>query len=354
MNNKCTIPFFGPFKFNIDKHTIAPCCIGRSSEIDPVGGILNKDVISVRKSILENVQHEYCDKCWSIEKHGGRSLRSRISKHKTIDWETIDIDMMPNSVQLAFSNKCQLQCIYCGPHSSILWEKELGTTHVGSKDIGSVIEILKKLKLTEVVVTGGEPMLDDNCIDFLLDLDFDIKRRIVISTNLSYGEKTFGRLLEIINKHPNIVISCSIDSIGNNISRKYLNWELWDRNFKQLAQNLQIRKTQYPTAGVYATITLNLFNYKNIGDIFRYVLFFRKQNLKGIIVDLGVVGSGELSSLNSINIDKEYKVDITDDDYKLLNQKEKLIINSINNMIQNSTYNYKQAESAKVFFKKHL
>ena len=354
MNNKCTVPFLGPFKFIIDKQSVSPCCNVRSSPIDPNNGILTEDVITLRKSILINERHEFCDKCWSITDKGGPSMRSRFSKHNKIDWSTISLDYMPYIVDLTFSNKCQMKCIYCGPHSSSLWESALDVTPQETKDSSLAIDILKKLTLSEIVVTGGEPMLDKNCIDFLLNLDFDPNRKIFFVTNLSYGNKIFDRLLDIINRHPNIILTCSIDDIGDNISRKYLNWELWDRNFRRLVDNLQTRKKLYPIAGVNAKITLSMFNYNKIGDIFRYVLSFRKQNLKGVTVALGSVGATELSSLNSIQVDKNYRVDLSTEDVELLNDYEKSLIKSINSMIENSKFNELQAKEAVVFFKKHL
>jgi organic radical activating enzyme len=234
-----------------------------------------------------------------------------------------------------------------------MWEKELGIIHQGSKDVTPILDILKKMVLSDIVITGGEPMLDDDCINFLLDLDFNPARKINLVTNLSYGKHTFNKLLNIISKHPYIRITCSIDDIGDNISRKYLNWDLWDRNFKELVNNLQSRK-QYLDAFVNAKITLNVFNYKKIGDIFRYVLSYRKQKLQRVTVAMGSVGSHELSSLNSIQIDKNYKVDISASDFNLLNRYEKSLIDSVNNMIQNSQFNKEQANKAVIFFTKHI
>lgn len=354
MNNRCTVPFFGPFQFFVDRQTVTPCCNIRSSRIDDINGIITTDIVSLRKSMLANERHELCSKCWSISDSGGPSMRSRFSEHNTVDWTNLSVDQNPHKVELTFSNKCQMQCIYCGPQSSVLWENDLKTEHKGSKDITPILNILKNLTLKEIVVTGGEPMLDKNCIDFLLDLDFDPTRKIFFVTNLSYGNKTFDKLLDIIKRHPNIILTCSIDDIGENISRKYLNWDLWDRNFRRLVDNLQIRKESYPAASVNTKITLSMFNYKKIGDIFRYVLSFRKQNLKGVTVALGSVGATELSSLNSIQVDKNYRVDLSTEDVELLNDYEKSLIKSINSMIENSKFNELQAKEAVVFFKKHL
>jgi MoaA/NifB/PqqE/SkfB family radical SAM enzyme len=241
MNNRCTVPFFGPFKFVIDRQMVSPCCNVRSSIIDNCG-ILTEEVISLRQSILENKRHNLCDKCWSITDAGGPSMRNRFSTHNSVNWNNIHLDHMPNKVDLTFSNKCQMQCIYCGPHSSTLWENALGSIQEDMKNTQPILNILKGLSLKEIVVTGGEPMLDVNCVNFLLDLDFDSDRKIFFVTNLSYGKQTFDKLIDIINKHPNIVVTCSIDSVGDNISRKYLNWRLWDKNFKELVNSLQLRK----------------------------------------------------------------------------------------------------------------
>ena len=129
---------------------------------------------------------------------------------------------------------------------------------------------------------------------------------------------------------------------------------MWNRNFRKLVDNLQIRKESYPTASVYAKITLSMFNYNKIGDIFRYVLSFRKQDLKGVTVALGSVGATELASLNSAQVDRNYRVDLNTQDIEILNEYEKSLIKSINSMIENSEFNESQAKESVIFFKRHL
>lgn len=333
-DNRCSLPFTGHFQLNVDRNMVSPCCKVRASAVID-GNLVTADAIEIRKYIVENKQHPLCSECWKVEENGGPSFRTRYSSHNKINWKTVDVYSQPKKIIFIFSNKCQMMCIYCGPDASSMWEMHKG--------IIPIRQVHDKLNidldgLDGISISGGEPLLEDKCIDFLMNLEFRKNRDISLVTNLSYGPATLRKLLQIIERHPNISIGCSIDAIGENVSRKYLNWELWNSNFHNLVQQLQERLPSYPKASVYTKSTLGILNYKDIQGVVEYILGFRKSGNTGITFDINPLTSDSVTSLGSASIDNSRQIILDSNMAALLTGKEANLIYLTNKMIQDSVY----------------
>lgn len=347
MDNRCTIPFDGYTQIFLDKGTVTPCCKIGHQRFDTTTGLLTDSFIQLRQDIINNERNALCEECWRIDDAGGPSLRKRASTHfkKNIDWHKLNVYQQPRKIEISFSSKCQLMCAYCGPRSSSMWQDNIDKfvefKHPASHDVASwkLSDLIDVDKLESIQITGGEPLLSDECISFLLDLKFQPTRTISIITNLSYGSNVFHKLQEIIKKHPNIDICASIDLVGENITRKYLNWNLWDRNFRALAQDLQDRKKTYPTTYLMTKSTLGCLNYDKVRDVIDYVLQFRQSGYSGITFDINPLADSELTSLRSGKIDNNYQIILPNKIESLLSQRECELINTTNHMIKNSKHN---------------
>ncbi len=284
-DNRCTIPFTGVPQLHLYNNTISPCCKIQSSPLEKGRGALTEKFIEIRQAIIKNERSPLCNACWKIDDLGGSSFRKKYSHHylNPLDWDNLDINSQPTGVEIAFSNKCQLMCVYCSPTVSSMWEGEqkrfIKFVRIADKpkeefDIHEIIDV-DSLKVVQV--TGGEPMLEDKCIEFLLKLPVDNTRQMSVVTNLSYGKAVFGILESILDRHKNMFVLCSLDAVGENITRKHLNWELWDKNFRQLAINLQERRKLFPQQAIMIKLTMNIMNYMNATDIIQYALSFIKQ-----------------------------------------------------------------------------
>jgi len=361
-DNRCTIPFTGLPQIHLYDNSVSPCCKVHSSQIDPVAGILNKKFIELRQDIKDNKRNEQCSACWKIDDDGGPSYRRRHSRHfdRPLDWENLDIHQPVRNAEIAFSNKCQLMCVYCYPQISSMWEdqqlrfikfKGIAKRPPESRKIHEVLDINL---LKDVQVTGGEPMLDQNCIDFMMSLPFDSERYISVITNLSYGTAVLNSLNNIIDRHPNLVVMCSLDAIGENITRKYLNWELWDRNFKIIIAGLQERRKKYPRTNVIIKFTMNIMNYMNVRDIIEYVLNARQAGFKGVTFDINPISEGEITSMKSRLIDQSAQIKIDDRLISLLDKKELNTILQFNDFLQNVNFDPVIAQRTKEFLEEYL
>jgi uncharacterized radical SAM superfamily Fe-S cluster-containing enzyme len=362
MDNRCTLPFDGHIQVFLQKGTVAGCCKIKHQSFDNDRGLVTDNIVELRRDIINNKRNSQCQECWRIDDIGGPSLRARASTHfrQSINWDLLDPLQQPNKIEISFSNKCQMMCAYCSPQVSSMWQdniKDFTQFKIPATSFDShykLNDLVDVDSLQSIQITGGEPMLSDECINFLMNLKFVSTRQITIITNLSYGQATLEKLLSIINRHPNLIVYASIDAIGTNISRKYFNWDLWNSNFCVLADNLQERKKQFPGVYLMTKSTLGLLNYRDLQKIIEYVLSFRIKNYQGITFDINPLEEHELTSLQSGEIDKTVKIELSSDITTLLSEREKILINKTNDMIKNSNINVELAQRTKQFLTKYI
>lgn len=360
-DNRCTVPFgdHPGYTNDIDlyKQTVSSCCKIVKVPIDPITGILTPELVALRKSIIKNERNEQCKACWKTEDAGWPSLRKRISTHFTnpINWDKLDPFQPIQHIGVMFSNKCQMMCSYCSPAASSLWEKSLNGTIPIIDNYNPGIElqnILDISKLKSIKFTGGEPMLDDNCVDFLCSMPIDYNREISINTNLSYGKNVFFKLLDIIDRHQNIVIATSLDSVGDNITRKFFNWKLWNDNFTKLTEVIFDPNRCKPGSILHVTVTVGMLNYTHVPAVIEYLLKFKRAGIN-IMFDLSPITSGAILSLSAADVDKTALITVSAEDQRYLTARDQRMILAHNNMIKNSVYDPIIKEQTDSFLRQH-
>lgn len=345
VDNRCSLPFTDLTNISLDTGMITPCCKIPVTPLDPVLGVFNKTVIEVRQSIIANERSPHCKSCWDIIDNGGISRRTQYSTHMDINWDTVDVMAPVEHIQVKFSKTCQLQCVYCGPWSSTTWQNNIadyknikfGISGNEPKVKKVLTEILDPSKLKTIQVSGGEPMLDEECIAFLKELSFVPDRKMSIITNLSYGRAVLNKLLEIISIHPTIKIYASLDAIGENSSRKYLNWDLWKSNFDILIENLQERILNYPASLINIKSTINTLTYEKTQEIVDFIIKYKRKGYKGLTFRFGTPFRNEATSMWSAPLNKDYKIILSTEDDALLNVAERQQIKLFNDMIDSAT-----------------
>lgn len=112
-------------------------------------------------------------------------------------------------LRLAVTDRCNLRCQYCMPAE--------GIDYVPKKDLLSFEEMLKLCKLLgkngleKVRITGGEPFIRRNLIDFLAKLRHETSiEKIAITTNGVYTAQYIPQLLNLNIKDINL----SLDSLN--------------------------------------------------------------------------------------------------------------------------------------------
>ncbi len=289
-------------------------------------------------------------------------MRRRHSVHfsRDIKWDALDVNQPVTNVEVSFSNTCQLMCAYCYPSVSSMWEQAAPQYISFKPPVKNVSyrykidDIVDTSQLRSVQITGGEPLLDDECVKFLLSLPFDQTRYVGVITNLSYGNATLQGLYDILARHPTVHLMVSLDAVGENITRKYLNWTLWDRNFRSLVQDLQERRKTYPDVKIEVKSTVGMLNYDKLQTLIEYCLEFRKDGLQGVTFDLNPLAERELTSLRSGTIDSTKLISLSDDDYDILTDKEKRLVVSTNDLIRSATPDPHAVRRTAEFLAKYL
>jgi len=360
-DNRCTIPFTGRPQIHLYDNTFSPCCKIGSSPIDPINGLLTKKFIELRQDVINNRRNPQCNSCWKIDDEGGPSYRRRHSQHfkNPLDWESLDPMQPVTGAEIAFSNKCQLMCVYCSPVVSSMWasqQSRFSQNLIVLQPIEprKIYDILDVNLLKSIQVTGGEPMLDQDCIDFMMSLPFDPERYISIITNLSYGPAVMNSLNSIVDRHPNIEVLCSLDAIGENVTRKYLNWELWDTNFRAIVERARERRKKYPNSYTVIKFTMNIMNYMNLRDIVEYVLEFRQAGDKGITFDVNVISEDQRTSMKSGIIDQSAQIELDDRLLKMLRPRELNTIRQYNSVLKNVSLDEDLEKSTEEYLKEYL
>jgi organic radical activating enzyme len=351
---QCTLPFAGITRIHLDTKKITPCC---HIQVEPfTGDTLTARHIQLREDMINNKKSPLCKKCWDIEDNNGLSPRIADSEGE-LDWTVLDIYQPVEKVEIKFTNKCQMMCVYCSPAYSSMWQDQQENFIIPIQpyipDRLAVDNALDVLNMKTIIVTGGEPMMEPVAIDFLMNLDFDETRKLMMVTNLSYGQKVFESLIAIINKHPNMHILCSLDAAGENLSRKYLNWSLWDKNYKLLVENLQTRLEFKESPRIKVLITVNLLNYDRLEELIIYLTDYREKGYINTDFAINYVGMDQKFSLKSGIIDRTKVVHLTDKVARYLTKIELESIIHFNNIIETIQIDEQLAAETSAFLKRY-
>jgi wyosine [tRNA(Phe)-imidazoG37] synthetase (radical SAM superfamily) len=367
-DNRCTVPFFGAFTVRLQERYVTSCCRVLAKPFNESTGLLIPEIIELRKSILKNERNEQCATCWKRDDEHGLSHRRRHSKHFANPkfWETYWQKLNPTdpviAVEVTFSNKCQLMCAYCGPGISKMWENAQDNFSIFknnkievqySTDV-SLNDVVDVDKLKFIGVTGGEPMLEPMVIDFLEKLEPNMNRNMAIITNLSYGDAVFDKLVDITERHKRIDVITSLDFFGENPTRKYLNWELWKKNFDTLVSKLPERNKIASESRVGIIITISRLNYNQVQPIIEYILSYRKQGIKNLFFVLNTLDDGNIISLRSGRLDTDFSVQLSEEDTKYLSEYESNSISSYNKFIKDAVVDEELKKASEIFLNEYL
>jgi organic radical activating enzyme len=218
-----------------------------------------------------------CEYCFKIEDAGGFSDRQNhigvagITPQELLENNSETI-VTPTILEIYFNNTCNLNCLYCGPHFSSVWEKEfkkygnvtnkkneLITNHK-LKNFNDYGELTIKLwewmrenskHLKRFHILGGEPFYQKEFLDCLdhfenypnPQCEFVIITNLMVDdTRMDYYIERFKKLISK-RKLKGLQITCSLDCWGPQAEfiRTGLDLAQWQRNFEKLLQIKWIR-----------------------------------------------------------------------------------------------------------------
>jgi len=197
-----------------------------------------------------------CIRCIEREELGSWSRREKNIKHYVLENYKKNFLNIPtsNTIKLKFGNLCNLKCLTCGPYSSSRWAHERGKqkemdiyrelrdeiskashdkygklyqesfNYEFSQDLEklnynfddtfySELKLLIK-NIRNIIISGGEPFLNDNFyyfLQWLIDNKFSHDLKITVFSNLTKLPKNFKKYFD---KFRTFTINISIDGVG--------------------------------------------------------------------------------------------------------------------------------------------
>ncbi|MBT7608726.1 MAG: twitch domain-containing radical SAM protein [Bacteriovoracaceae bacterium] len=242
-------------------------CLGEINEI-PLADILNSyksKLIKEKMSKDEIVpQCEFCILKENTQK--GESLQSVfLQEFKSINTNITSSPIEEiESVDLSFSNLCNMKCLTCSSEYSSRWSSEntiVTYTNYIKKNIFPLLNQLKK-----ITIAGGEPFIQSEIIEFLEEL-IRLKRTDIRLEFNSNGSSIKTSYIKNLKKFNNLQISISIDGINGDAQniRPGIAWEKIERNIKVL-------KNELPNADITSYTTISSLNIQNFPEMVHYFI----------------------------------------------------------------------------------
>jgi len=214
---------------NIDTNSIEEILVGEKN-------------IKIKREMLADKKPTSCIGCYQLEKDKNNFdiISQRIyyiKELRSVDPVLYDqiVNFDLHTVDIRWTNQCNQACVYCGPHNSTLWEKELGPTKVMSATAKIAIRnfIFNNIKqLKNVYLAGGEPTLMNENLKFLnllLKENPDVTLRV--NTNLSNIDT---KVATLIKQFKNVHWIVSVES-----TEKYYEYVRYGGNWKKFCNNLE-------------------------------------------------------------------------------------------------------------------
>ena len=265
-----------------------------NSNAQTIDDFVNDPVIQeVRKDLLDNKIHDGCKGCFELEEQGIRSFRQT--------WNEIYTDQIDASLQhvsedgyldpkavtyldISLGNVCNLKCRSCNPWASHRWIEEGPTVPhtdwdktayeiatLSSKDPwfirafkeGFFDPVLPNVKVINFI--GGEPLVVEEhytWLQHIIDSGWSQNIELHYNTNATTIP---DRLLEIWDKFRGVVLSLSIDAIGDlaYYVRHPSKWRVVERNVNKLAEFSRTRTGVI----VHTHVTLSVMNLHDLPNI---------------------------------------------------------------------------------------
>jgi len=257
------------------------------------------------QKMLDGIRPSECEYCWKVEDMGNISDRFYKSIEpwawpfipKILATKTQDIN--PTYLEISFSNVCNFKCAYCSPDVSSKWAEETKqfgpypTSHATGKlkptynhnEYNPYVEAfwewwpeLSK-NLTNLRLTGGEPLLSKDVWDLLdkLEKDPDLNPKLIlgINTNLNVPKNLIDKLIAYINRIAPRIKEVNIFTSGEAVNEQaeYIRYGL---NYKEWYENLDNLLTNVPSnSWVGIMTTINILSLGTIDKFYEDIMKLR-------------------------------------------------------------------------------
>jgi radical SAM protein with 4Fe4S-binding SPASM domain len=222
---------------------VRSCCAGKwkygninDATIEEI--LTNPKIAELKQEILDGKIPDYCSVCEYTEKKTGRSQRNYFTNFELADTDITKFDLQ--SLDIRWSNLCNLACNYCDYKYSSEWQKfnkiPIGTTKNSNHDSLLKYIVDNKNKISRIILAGGEPLLQKQNIDLLETLDDSVTIELI--TNLSFkleGTKVY----ELLKQRSKVSWALSFDNTNDmyDYTRHKASWSQFFENLKLLKRD---------------------------------------------------------------------------------------------------------------------
>lgn len=290
-------------KIDLSQDTTYNCHAARPQPIDfeflKNNTIFNSPTnVSDRNMMLENKRCSSCEQnCWHIEDKGGTS--PRIWQHGTEKTHQIAVTS-PEIVDLTISSDCNLTCTYCCKEYSTSWLRDIinngeYTYTNPSKDIINrntvtlrdnvslrvkqrkfkqsnkyklLLDQIKMMTptLNEIIITGGEPFVDNDLFDVISAIDTNRKIKLSIYTGLGITMSRFKKYLKCITEATNIDIHLRISAEGTHDDLEFNRYGVVWSEFNEKIKYLEKTGVKFTFRSTLSN--LSIFGFANFHKVY--------------------------------------------------------------------------------------
>ena len=177
-----------------------------------------------RKLMLEGTKPKGCQFCWSAEDLDHTSDRHyRACEYFDMDWDwaedklkkistsSYDYNVNPINVEVNFNQACNFKCMYCSPHLSTTWEKEI--KEFGPYKMSGIDSNHNDIQYLDMPLkmSNEENPYVDAFWKWLPTIYKDLRTFRMTGGEPLIDTNTF-KMLDYINKHPHPLLEVSITS----------------------------------------------------------------------------------------------------------------------------------------------
>ena len=287
--NFCILPFIAIQTYLIDgKIGLSPCCKMHSlTFLDPedpaheskIEEYLNHPILtSVREDFLNGKIHKLCTNCflgadnvlYPREKYNNfENLVTNMGVNPIIDTEKPEVKVL----NLASSNVCNLRCRMCSGHNSTLIQKALEpekkVIKIESKSVLSKFDVVNNSLLSGiegVIITGGEPLLDEDNLKYIEAAVAQGAKMISMSSNLMVDKYNFIDKMNELGKKIHINLTVSVD--GGKELNEYVRNNLQHQKVKENLNRLRDAENVH----VFLAFTCSAYNFHGATDFLKFGL----------------------------------------------------------------------------------
>lgn len=229
----------------------------------------DSDYIKSLSAQLENgTWPKECVRCQTNEEQGKSSIRNDGNQaYKHYNDRDITLEIRPGNV-------CNFACQTCWPAASsrvTAFYQQAGLDVISPdngpsiNDTNDIVDyaFLEQIKhrIKDVILLGGEPFYDKNCIAFLQWATKNLSSNITLFTNTSVIRE------DIINSYPGtLTVVSSLDAVGKPAEyiRFGTEWADIEKNFKKLKEFNNVKNR--------VNITTSAYNFYYVSDVIEFLL----------------------------------------------------------------------------------